>query len=159
MSANRPEQSESLFNVTPTRRRTYAIAFTLFSLIGYGVVIWLHVAGGMAAVNVASPSDEVGAAAMAWSIMFGFAIAHAAAFGLALVSAEIAGGTMVIADYLRIKLVVPVQERLRNEGRAEGREEGRAQANRSWREWNLRRREAEARGESFDEPEPYGEDE
>ena len=58
---------------------------------------------------------------------------------------------MVIADYLREKLVVPLQEKRRAEGRAE--------ANKRWREWNRRRREAEARGETFDEPEPYGEDE
>ena len=62
---------------------------------------------------------------------------------------------MVLADYLREKLVVPLQEKRRAEGRAEGR----AEANRNWRQWNRRRREAESRGESFDEPEPYGEEE
>ena len=74
---------------------------------------------------------------------------------------------MVLADYLRVKLVAPLRESLRAEGRAEGRiegrvegrAEGRAEANGIWREWNRRRREAEARGERFDEPEPYGGDE
>ena len=57
---------------------------------------------------------------------------------------------MVLADYLRVKLVDPLREGLR----AEGRVEGRAEAHSIWREWNRRRREAEARGEAFDEPEP-----
>ena len=65
---------------------------------------------------------------------------------------------MVLADYLRVKLVDPLREGLRAEGRvegrAEGRIEGRAEAHSIWREWNRRRREAEARGEAFDEPEP-----
>ena len=63
---------------------------------------------------------------------------------------------MVLADYLRVKLVDPLREGLRAEGRAEGRVEGRAEAHSIWREWNRRRREAEARGEVFDEPEPDG---
>ena len=66
---------------------------------------------------------------------------------------------MVLADYLRTKLVVPLQEKLRDEGRAQGRAAERVEVNKHWRAWNRRRREAEARGESFDEPEPYSDDE
>ena len=146
MASEGPEQTESLFNVTPARRRTYLTAFILFSLVGYGVVIWHHVTdGGAPLVNC---DGEGGAAATAMSVMLGFAIAHAAAFGLALTTAEITGGTMVIADWLRAKYVTPLIERRRAEGRAE--------VNRVWREWNRRRVEAEARGEPFNEPEPYG---
>ena len=146
MASEGPEQTESLFNVTPARRRTYLAAFILFSLVGYGVVIWHHAAhGGDPLVNC---DGEAGAAATAMSVMLGFAIAHAAAFGLALTTAEITGGTMVIADWLRAKYVTPLIERRRAEGRAE--------VNRVWREWNRRRVEAEARGEPFNEPEPYG---
>ena len=65
---------------------------------------------------------------------------------------------MVLADYLRSKLVVPLQEKLRNEGRAQGRVAERVEVNKHWRAWNRRRREAEARGESFDEPEPYSDE-
>ena len=102
MAGERPEHTESLFNVTPARRRTYLAAFILFSLVGYGVVIWHHVTdGGAPLVN---GDGESSAAATAMSIMLGFAIAHAAAFGLALTTAEITGGTMVIADWLRTKL-------------------------------------------------------
>ena len=170
MASEGPEQTESLFNVTPARRRTYLAAFILFSLVGYGVVIWHHAAhGGDPLVN---GDDESSAAATAMSIMLGFAIAHAAAFGLALTTAEITGGTMVIADWLRTKLVESLQDSLREEGRkegrvegreegrvegrAEGRVEGRAESDSNWRAWNNRRREAEARGEPFNEPEPSG---
>ncbi len=62
---------------------------------------------------------------------------------------------MVIADWLREKWLIPLQEQRRAEGRAEGQ----AEANRAWREWNRRRREAEERGERFDEPEPYEDEE
>ena len=58
---------------------------------------------------------------------------------------------MVIADYLREKLVTPLQEKHREEGREEGRDE----ANDRWRAWNRRRQEAEARGVPFHEPVPY----
>ena len=145
MADENPERTESLFNVTPARRRAYLVAFVAFSLIGYGVVIWHHVTDGATLIDCAG---EGGAATTAMSIMLGLAIAHAAAFGLALTTAEITGGTMVIADWLRTKLVAPLQDSLREEGREE--------ANDSWRAWNRRRREAEARGEQFDEPEPYG---
>ena len=188
MSNEHTERRESLLNVTPGRRRVYVVAFTLFSLLGYAVVIWHHIADGARAVGAGCmpAAADPSAAATAESYMTGFAIAHAAALGMSLVATEIAGGIMVLADYLRVKLVDPLREGLRAEGRvegraegrvegraegrvegraeghvegrvegrAEGRVEGRAEAHSIWREWNRRRREAEARGEAFDEPEP-----
>ena len=156
-------RSVSLLDVTPARRRSYVAAFILLSLLGYGVVIWRHIAVGPGGATCAAGANDGSVAAIAESLMIGFAIAHAAAFGLALVTAEITGGLMVLADYLRTKLVVPLQEKLRNEGRAQGHAQGHAQGRAAerleWRAWNHRRREAEARGESFDEPEPYSDDE
>ena len=58
---------------------------------------------------------------------------------------------MVIADWLRAKYVTPLIERRRAEGRAE--------VSRVWRAWNRRRVEAEERGEPFNEPEPYQDEE
>ena len=125
-------------DVTPARRRSYVAAFILLSLLGYGVVIWRHIAGGPGGATCAAGANDGSVAAIAESLMIGFAIAHAAAFGLALVTAEITGGFMVLADYLRTKLVVPLQEKLRNEGRAQGRSAERLE----WRAWNRRRRQA-----------------
>ena len=59
------------------------------------------------------------------------------------------------------------EKKLRDEGRAQGHAQGhtqgraaeRVEVNKHWRAWNRRRREAEARGASFDEPEPYSDDE
>lgn len=156
MAGERPEQTESLFNVTPARRRTYLTAFILFSLVGYGVVIWHHAAdGGAPLINC---DGEDGAAANAMSILLGFAIAHAAALGLALTVAETTGGTMVLADWLRAKYVTPLKEQ-REAERERRRAEGRAEANDNWRAWLRRRQEAEARGEEFNEPEPYSNEE
>ena len=48
------------------------------------------------------------------------------------------------------RFVLPVIE----QHKATGRAEGRAASNQEWREWLRRLTEAEARGESFDEPPP-----
>ena len=75
---------------------------------------------------------------------------------------ELTETIMVVANYLRQNLLEPLKERQRAEGRAEGiaegiaegRAEGIAEGHAMWRAWNERRKEAEARGESFDEPPP-----
>ena len=69
---------------------------------------------------------------------------------------------MVTARYLSSKLVTPIVERYREEGKAEGLEEGKAEgkaAGRSemhnaWLTWYRRSEEAKARGVPFDEPPP-----
>jgi len=72
---------------------------------------------------------------------------------------------MVVADYLRKRLIEPLEERRRQEaeqrqrearerGLAEGRAEGEAQTQAAWEAWNERRVAAEASGEPFDEPPP-----
>ena len=157
MADESPERTESLFDVTPARRRTYLVSFVAFSLIGYGVVIWHHVTNGAAAAACENATGQACAAATAMSVMLGLAIAHAAAFGLALTTAEITGGTMVIADWLREKYVTPLKKQ-REAERERQRAAGRAEVNRVWREWNRRRMEAEARGEEFNEPEPYSDE-
>ena len=75
---------------------------------------------------------------------------------------------MVVGDYLRKKLIEPLEEKRRIEAerrreeaeervakiRYEGRAEGAAQAQAAWEAWNERRLAAEANGEPFDEPTP-----
>ena len=53
------------------------------------------------------------------------------------------------------------QERIAREEaeRERRRAEGRAEVIHTWREWNRRRMEAEERGETFNEPEPYQDEE
>ena len=57
---------------------------------------------------------------------------------------------MVTKRYLTNRFVKPLIERHKTEGRKEGREE----AFEEIRDWNLRRLEAEKKGESFHEPPP-----
>ena len=57
---------------------------------------------------------------------------------------------MVLANHLRQRLLEPLKERQRMEGR----EEGRAESDAAWRAWNARREKAAASGEPFDEPPP-----
>ena len=53
---------------------------------------------------------------------------------------------MVLANHLRQRLLEPLKERQRMEGRAE--------SDAAWRAWNERREKAAASGEPFDEPPP-----
>ena len=88
---------------------------------------------------------------------------------------EIGRNAMVIAHSVQKWLEDRRRKRFedaRAKGRAEGREEGREEAlaegeatglkkgreeeRMLWREWNARREDAEARGESFSEPPPNG---
>ena len=74
--------------------------------------------------------------------------------------------TMVLANHLRQRLLEPLKERQRMEGREaglaegrmegreEGRSEGRAESDAAWRAWNERREKAAASGEPFAEPPP-----
>lgn len=59
---------------------------------------------------------------------------------------------MVTKRYLTNRFVKPLIER----HKAEGRQEGRKEAFEAMRDWNLRRLEAEKRGEPFQEPPPSG---
>ena len=68
-------------------------------------------------------------------------------------------GAMVTAMWIRQRFLEPLKERQRAEGRAEGHAEGHAEGRAELvaqiKEWESRRRDAEARGETFDEPPPY----
>ena len=161
-------RSVSLLDVTPARRRSYVAAFILLSLLGYGVVIWRHIAVGPGGATCAAGANDGSVAAIAESLMIGFAIAHAAAFGLALVTAEITGGVYgtgrLSADQTGGSATGKTAERRPRPGvtpRVTLRVTPRAALRNAWSgaAWNRRRREAEARGASFDEPEPYSDDE
>ena len=58
---------------------------------------------------------------------------------------------MLMTEWIRENLVEPAKERRREEGR----EEARAELMAEFEDWDTRRRAAEERGESFDEPPPY----
>ena len=79
------------------------------------------------------------------------------AAGLALLTIEGPQTLMVVADYLRKKLIEPLEEKRRLEAerlREEAIAEGEARNQAAWEAWNERRMAAEADGEPFDEPPP-----
>ena len=68
---------------------------------------------------------------------------------------DILGGLlMVTARYLSSKLVTPIVERYREEGKAEGKVEGRSEMHNAWLTWYRKSEEAKAKGIPFDEPPP-----
>ena len=80
---------------------------------------------------------------------------------LAITALDLIGGTLVTARYLSDKLLKPLHEKIRSEGReqgrSEGREQGREEVQRLWADWNKRREEAVQKGEPFNEPPPGSE--
>ena len=152
-----PQQQDrdSIWSIPPARRALYFGLFTLYALAGIGFLVWYHV-------------FEVGSDT--WpetilSITQGIGLHTVGAAGLALLTIEGPNTVMVVGDYLRKKLIEPLEERRRQEaeqrqrearekGLAEGLAEGRAQGQAAWLAWNERRLAAEVNGEPFDEPTP-----
>ena len=108
------------------------------------------------------------------AIAQGLGAATVGAAGLALLTIEGPKTVMIIADYIRKRWVIPLEEKQRAEAARinaeteaflakkreeniqEGREEGMEQMQSQWQAWNERRLAAEANGEPFDEPPPGG---
>ena len=134
---------------------------------GIGFLVWYHI--------LEQDSDSWPETIL--SITQGIGVNTVGAAGLALLTIEGPNTVMVVAHYLRKRLIEPLEERRRQEaeqrqrgarekglaeglaegrvkGRVEGRVEGEAQAQAAWEAWNERRLAAEAGGESFDEPPP-----
>ena len=161
------QDRDSIWTIPLTWRALYFGLFTLYALAGIGFLIWYH-----AFEHKTDSWPET-----ILLITQGIGVNTVGAAGLALLTIEGPNTVMVIAHYLRKKLIEPLDERRRreaeerlraarekglNEGRAEGRAEGRtegraegeAQARAEWVAWNQRRLAAEASGEPFDEPPP-----
>ena len=152
---HREDDRESIWSIPPARRALYFGLFTLYALAGIGFLIWYHVFERQAD---AWPDTIL-------SITQGIGVNTVGAAGLALLTIEGPNTVMVVGDYLRKKLIEPLEERRRQEaeqrrrealekGLAEGRAEGEARNQAAWEAWNERRLAAEVNGESFDEPPP-----
>lgn len=134
------EDRDSIWSIPLARRALYFGLFTLYALAGIGFLIWYH---------VFEHSTDTWQETIL-SITQGIGVTTVGAAGLALLTIEGPQTIMVVADYLRKKLIEPLEERRKQEVRAEGRAETQA----AWEAWNQRRMAAEARGEPFDEPPP-----
>ena len=155
-----PQQDrDSIWSIPLSWRALYFGLFTVYALAGIGFLIWYHV------FEYRGDSWQQ----TILSITQGIGIHTVGAAGLALLTVEGPNTIMVVAHYLRKRLIEPLEERRRQEaeqrqrearekGRAEGRAAGRAEAEAqvqaAWEAWNERRMAAEARRELFDEPPP-----
>ncbi len=136
---------------------TYFALFTLQALLGDVIVIWDELVNGSHQSWVDTYTG----------IIQGIGIVGIASAINAFVVTEVLRNMMLLSDWVRMNLVEPAIERRREEGReegraegrkqgrAEGRKEGRAEMILEMKDWELRRQEAEERGEPFDEPPPY----
>ena len=165
------EDRDSIWSIPLARRAPYFGLFTAYALVGIGFLLWYEIFEYMADTW---PETIL-------SITQGIGVTTVGAAGLALLTIEGPQTFMVVADYLRKKLIEPLEERRRQEaeqrrqqareeglaagraegrtegraeGRTEGRAEGEAQTQAAWEAWNERRIAAEASGEPFDEPPP-----
>ena len=74
--------------------------------------------------------------------------------GIAIAASETRRGIMVLASFLREKLLEPQRKRYREQGLEQGLKQGRQEMATHWNEWNQRRLTAQGNGEEFDEPPP-----
>ena len=139
---------ESIWSVSPAWKTAFFSIFSVSTLITTIAIIAYQIANrGDAAIM------ETHRSTAEWVFING------AAQALAIYATTETWETiMVLANHLRQRLLEPLKERQRMEGRemglAEGREEGRAESDAAWRAWNARREKAAASGEPFDEPPP-----
>ena len=139
------ELRQSIWSVRPALVGVYFGCFTLVMIVGTSLIV-LH--------EVASETSD--SAYDTWIvIMQGVGLLGLTSAIVVFTLTEILEYPMVMANWFRQQYLEPLKERQREEGRQEGREQARAEILAEIREWDMRRREAEVRGEPFDEPPPY----
>ena len=135
---------QSIWSVPAKWRAMYFILFTLFAGVGLIMVISLQ---------EIPPSDG------RWNrlvvdIMREMAFVSTGSAGTAITITEIARYIMVIAEWMLREVIEPRRRRQIERWRQEGIAEGIAEANKEWESWISRKMQAEANGETFDEPMP-----
>ena len=148
------DDRDSIWSIPLARRALYFGLFTLYAFAGIGFLLWYEVFENTADTWPGTIH----------AITQGIGVTTVGAAGLALLTIEGPQTLMVVADYLRKKLIEPLEEKRRVEAerrRAEAeqreqmaRAEGAARNQAEWVAWNERRMAAEASGEPFDEPPP-----
>ncbi len=127
---------ESIWSISPRWKTVYFFLFSVQSVLGTGLLSWYET----------TQRTEDNAVETILAVISGMAEVGVATAVTTIVVTEVMQNVMVTGEYLRQKLVEPLKERQRAEGRAEERE--------AWEAWNRRRMAAEAEGKPFDEPPP-----
>ena len=148
------QDRDSIWTIPLAWRALYFGLFTLYAFAGIGFLLWYEVFER----TVDDWPETI------HSITQGIGVTTVGAAGLALLTIEGPQTLMVVAHYLKKKLIEPLEERRRQEAQQreeearqreeEARAEGEAQTQAVWEAWNERRIAAEANGEPFDEPPP-----
>ena len=142
------ELRQSMWSVRPTLGMPYFILFTIFAIVGQVAVAWHEVRVD----TIDSAYDTfVG-------IIQGIGWVGLASAIFTFTMTEAMEGVMFTGAWLRQRYLEPLKERQRAEKerqRAEWSAKGRAELIAEMKDWDRRRRDAEARGESFEETPPY----
>ncbi len=131
---------EPIWTIRANWRASYFVLFSIQSIVGTGLLLWYEVTQRTSDV----PIETV------LAIIQGIAWVGAASATTSIAITEGMQSIMVTGEWLRQNLLEPLKEKQRQEGREQGREEERQ----VWKAWNQRRLDAEAKGETFDEPIP-----
>lgn len=135
------EDREAIWAIRPRWSTLYFVLFTFQVVVGFGIATYDGLSSTIlenwiqAYFDIILRTGQVGIAAA----IITFTVI------------EILSSTMLMSEWIRQNLVEPAKERRREEGRAEVR----AQVSAEIKDWDRRRRDAEQRGETFDEPMPY----
>ena len=147
-SGESKDRRESIWSIPAGWRVAYFALFSILHLLATCAIVWYKIENR----GDSHPVEVL------LSIAEGVSVTGLA---LAVTTVAIMEGVqlpMVLANYIRVKLVEPLKEQLRAEGREQGREQGRelgrTQANAAWHDWNERRKKAEVDSVPFDEPPP-----
>ena len=147
MTNREPSSRQSIWSVASGWLPAYFILFDALGTIGVTYVIVYNVFGR------SHPTVHD----MLWTIATGIVIVGAASATVSILMVELGKNIMIVGTYLedmlnrrRARQLAEAEER----GLGKGVTKGRADLSAEIREWDARRREAEAKGEPFDEPLP-----
>ncbi len=158
------DDREAIWAIRPRWSTLYFVLFTLQVVVGFGIATY----DGLSSTT---PENWIQAY---FDIILRTGQVGIAAAVITFTVIELLGSIMLMSEWIRVNLVEPAKEKQRakiemrreegraegraegrTEGREEGRAEGRAQVIAEIKDWDSRRRAAEQRGETFDEPPPY----
>lgn len=142
------EDREAIWAIRPRWSTLYFVLFTFQVVVGFGIATYNGLSSTIlenwiqAYFDIILRTGQIGIAAA----IITFTVI------------ELLDSIMLMSEWIRQNLVEPAKERNRvriERRREEGRAEIRAQVIAKMKNWDQRRRAAEQRGETFDEPLPY----
>ena len=119
------------------REGQFLLLFVLFFSASLGLVIWYEV------------RHETGDDGWDTAIAIGMGMSYCVVISTALSYVIVEGAAMLAEQFNKKRYEAGLAE-----GRTEGQADGRAERQKEWEAWNERRQEAEANGQTFDEPPP-----